>query len=573
MAGIKEKEERFNMGGNVMEFYPGRYRKEIDTAIEKAVNNNVIERLWEHDFTLWKEKPDEITNRLGWLTIAERMKERIPSLSEFADEIRAKGYTQVLLLGMGGSSLAPEVFKRTFGAAPGYLDCAVLDSTDPEAVLEWDDKLDYNKTVFIVSTKSGGTVETLSFFKYFYNRTLEKAGKGNAGEHFIAVTDPGSKLVRLAENYNFLKIFLNDPDIGGRYSALSYFGLVPASLMGIKLDELIDRALISASDAKPCVCPKKTGPKDMDNNAARLGIMMGELARLGPDRITFILSEGIAGFGDWAEQLIAESTGKEGRGILPVVGEEPGEPSLYGPGRFFVYLRLKDDEAKTKHNDSKVAELQDKGFPVVRIKLNDVYDLGGQFFLWEFATALAGHVLGINPFDQPDVESAKVKAREMVALYKKQGSLGEDASSVSDFDEVGKYLKDLGEKNYVALQAYVKPSPSAKEALSALRLKIRNKYGLTVTAGFGPRFLHSTGQLHKGDSGKGFFIQMTSENPKDVPIPDTAGSESSGITFGILKLAQALGDKKALEDKGRKVVRLNLGTDAVDGIVKLMENL
>ena len=566
LKSVEGKRRRMNAGDKDLEIFAGKYGKVISTAVEKAVNERVVARLWGYDYTVWKNKPAEITNRLGWLTIADAMYDQIPRLKEFAEMVKRDGFTRGVLLGMGGSSLAPEVFRKTFGVKAGYLDISVLDSTDPEAILALDESLNYRKTLFIVSTKSGGTVETLSFFKYFYNRTLKELGKGEAGRHFVAITDPGSKLVKLAEDYNFLKVFLNDPNIGGRYSALSYFGLVPASLMGINLELLLDRALKAKANAEPCNCPEEG-----DNNAARLGIVMGKLAGLGLDKATFVLSNEIESFGDWVEQLIAESTGKEGKGILPVVGEETGVPSEYGNDRQFVYLRLKS--ANTLINDSKISKLKSSGFPVLQLNLDDIYDLGAQFFLWEFATAMAGHILGINPFDQPDVESAKVRAREMVALYMKEGSLGEDTALPPESKGLNEFLKGFGEANYIAVHAYVKPSEEAKNALSMLRNKLRSRYHTAVTLGYGPRFLHSTGQLHKGDAGKGFFIQLTSENTKDVQIPDKAGSDVSGITFGVLKQAQALGDKKALEDKGRKVIHVNLGTDVPGSISRLSENL
>ncbi len=575
LKSVEEKRKRLKKGDRRMKISAGKYEREIEEAVERIVEKKVVSRLWEYDYTLWKDSPEEITNRLGWLTIADSMKEQVPRLEDFADRVRESGYRRAVLLGMGGSSLAPEVFRRTFGVREGYLDLSVLDSTDPEAVLSVDEGLDYGKTLFIVSTKSGGTVETLSFFKYFYNRTIEEVekkggGREEAGRHFIAITDPGSKLEKLAKELGFLKVFLNDPNIGGRYSALSYFGLVPAALLGIDLDQLLERALEARSNTEPCNCPR-----DGDNNAAKLGAVMGELARHGADKITFITSREVAAFGDWVEQLIAESTGKEGKGILPVVGEQPAEASMYGKDRLFVYLRLDGGAWKESMsiNDSVVSELEENGFPVVHLNLGDLYDLGSQFFLWEFATAVAGHVLGINPFDQPDVESAKVRAREMVAQYIQRGSLGEDTARPPEARVLREFLGEIGQGNYIAIHAYVKPSDETRSALSELRAKLRERYRVAVTVGFGPRFLHSTGQLHKGDSGNGFFVQLVSENRQDLAIPDSPGSKESGITFGILKKAQSLGDKKALEDKGRRVVQFNLGFDVQKAIERLTENL
>jgi transaldolase/glucose-6-phosphate isomerase len=412
MASIAEKRDRLLAEWELQSVSLGSYQGAVDAALDEMVENSIIARIWAHDHTVWKPEPAEITNRLGWLHIAEAMSEDVPRLEAFVADVRAAGYTHALLLGMGGSSLAPEVFRKTFGVAPGHLDLSVLDSTDPGAVLAHEQRLDLTRTLFVVSTKSGGTVETLSFFKYFYNRVAEAVGADGAGEHFIAITDPGSKLADLAERYNFRAAFLNDTNIGGRYSALSYFGLVPAALVGVDVPRLLDDAMSMACAAESCVAAR-------DNPAAVLGATLGELARAGRDKVTFITSSEIASFGDWVEQLIAESTGKEGKGILPVVGEPVGSPDVYGDDRVFVYLRLEEDGT----NDSAVQALEDAGHPVVRLRLRDLYDLGGQFFLWEMATAVASHRLAINPFDQPNVEAAKVLGRRMVAEYTDTGAL------------------------------------------------------------------------------------------------------------------------------------------------------
>ncbi len=546
------------------------YQTQVDAALAELRDQNILSRIWAHDHTVWKPEPTEITNRLGWLHSPEVMMENIPEISAFVDSVRTEGLTHALLLGMGGSSLAPEVFRFTFGVKKGYLDLMVLDSTDPGAVLAHERRLDLVKTLFIVSTKSGGTVETFSFFKYFYNRVAVKVGKEKAGRHFAAITDPSSGLADTARDYNFRKTFLNDPNIGGRYSALSYFGLVPAALIGMDLKKLLERAQRLASDTSS------------DNTGVRLGAIMGELAVAGRDKVTLVASPGIANFGAWVEQLIAESTGKEGRGILPVDGEELGAPKVYANDRLFAYLRLEGDAT----HDRKIEALKKAGHPVVQHNLRDRYDLGGEFFRWEMATAIAGRRLKVNPFDQPNVESAKVLARNMVA-YQKAGKLPELKSTLSTdgitvytdtlaatlTDAMNNFLKQAQPgRSYAAIQAYVTPTPETDSVLNLLRLRIRD-LKLATTVGYGPRFLHSTGQLHKGDAGHGLFIQLTSDAEEDVPIPDKAGQSGSSITFGVLKLAQSLGDRQALLDAGRHVIRFHLGKDVLGGIKHLQETI
>ncbi|HDP99714.1 MAG TPA: glucose-6-phosphate isomerase [bacterium] len=482
-----------------------------------------------------------------------------------------------MLLGMGGSSLAPEVFRLTFGVKEGYLDLQVLDSTMPGAVLNISRNIDPAKTLFIVSTKSGGTVETISFMKYFYNLTIKKVGEKNIGSHFIAITDPSSGLEAMAKELKFRKIFLNDPNIGGRYSALSYFGLVPAGLIGVDLKKLLDRAQTMVCNSEGCNCPVHG-----DNTAAQLGAVMGELAYQGRDKLTLIMSPKIAPFGAWTEQLIAESTGKEDRGILPVDGESLLEPAVYGNDRLFVEMKFDQDPTY----DEKVAALKNAGHPVVTLHLNDEYDLGGEFFRWEMATAIAGYFLKINPFDQPNVEAAKNLAREMVAAYQEQGKLPEqEPSFISDniavfSDKKAKNLKVAFHENlekvreaqkeksrtYVAIQAFVQPTSETTAALQELRTQIQRRYQLATTVGYGPRFLHSTGQLHKGDGGNGLFIQITADFSQDAPIPDSAGEAKSAMSFGVLALAQALGDRQALIEAGRRVIRFHLGQDIISGM-------
>lgn len=559
-------------------FSLGAYQDAVDTVLAEIRGQRVIERIWDHDHTIWKPEATEISNRLGWLHIAEAMGDEVQRLLEFAAGVRADGYTHALLLGMGGSSLAPEVFRTTFGVQEGYLDLAVLDSTDPAAVAALAERLDPQQTLFIVSTKSGTTVETLSFFKFFYNWVKDAIGAQQAGDHFIAITDPGSPLVDFAERHHFREIFLNDPNIGGRYAALSHVGLVPAALIGMDIKLLLNRA-IAMTDS----CKISKPPQGDTNTAVRLGAVLGALAKAGRDKVTLVASTEIASFGDWLEQLVAESTGKEGKGILPVVGEAVGSPDQYGADRLFVHLFLEGDTT----NDAAVGALEKAGHPIVRLLLHDPYDLGGQCFLWEMAVAMACHILRVNPFNQPNVEAAKIRARQAVDEYTTRGILPVETPILTDGAiavyggvkgenpgaALTAFLKQGEGGAYVAIQAYMRSTPEIEAALQGLRTKVRDRFRLATTLGYGPRFLHSTGQLHKGDGGRGLFIQLTVDDPKDIPIPDEGGSPESSLTFGVLKTAQAHGDQQALFDAGRRVIRFHLGRDVVKGLKTLSDAL
>ena len=560
MESVANKRRKLLASRLTMTAKLGAYEPAVDRALNDMRDLNIINRIWDHDHTVWKPDPTEITNRLGWLRIAEVMNTKLDSLAELVSAVSSAGYSQAVLLGMGGSSLAPEVFRKTFGVSENHLDLIVLDSTDPGAVLATERRLNLSKTLFIVATKSGGTAETLSFFKYFYNRVAQKLGQENAGQHFVAITDPGSKLVDIAEKYSFRATFLNDPNIGGRYAALSYFGLLPAALVGVDVQRLLDRALSAA-----CNAGCENGAPLEGNIAALLGATMGELAQVGRDKITLITSPQLASFGDWVEQLIAESTGKDGKGILPVVGESVGGPGVYGSDRLFVYLRLDGDGTF----DAQAKALEDAGFPVLQLPLGDLYDLGAQFFIWEMATAVAGYRLGIQPFDQPNVETAKIQARKMIAAYQESGALPFTATEEATASNLNNFLGQAQSGDYIVIQAYVEPSSATDSALQTLRVQLRDQTKMAVTLGYGPRFLHSTGQLHKGDAGNGLFLQITADMPEDVPIPDEAGRPESSITFGVLKTAQALGDGAALRQEKRRVIHFHLGPDIATEIQTL----
>lgn len=551
----------------------GIIENQFHSALQKLNDEKIVERIWNKDYTVWNNDPTEISNRLGWLDCTTNTRKSFDEIHSFVKEIQNEGIINVLLLGMGGSSLAPEVFSFVFGNN-NEIKLSVLDSTQPEAVIAKTKNLEPEKTLYVVSTKSGGTVETISFMKYFYNFVLNQLGKENVSEHFIAITDPGSGLEQMAKALNFRKIFLNDPNIGGRFSALSLFGIVPAALVGVDIEKLFIRA------DNEVLLSKKSGYEIERNNAALFGALLGVLAENGKDKLTLLTSESIRSFGGWIEQLIAESTGKSGKGILPVDLEEIQDPEFYSDDRAFVYIKLKSDN---KYQD-KVQKLIDAGFVIVEFELEDIYDLGKQFFLWEFATAVCGWYLSIQPFDQPNVEQAKVIARKILTDYQKSGKLKlpEPAFTSSNvkiysgqrIENIEQALKSflnncVSGKNYVAIHAYLNPTEENFKLLQKLRIEILKKYKVATTLGFGPRFLHSTGQLHKGDSGNGLFIQIIDNPSNDVAIPDEALTGNSSITFGVLIKAQAFGDRQALLDNKRNVITF----ESNDILQSFIENL
>ncbi len=565
---------------------PKHMGEAVRKTLQRMETEQIVHRIWQHDYTVWKEEPEEIANRLNWLHAPEMMGHGLAEIGEVVGAVRQDGLEQALLLGMGGSSLAPEVFSRTLGVRPGYLNLEILDSTHPATVREKEHQFPPEKTLYIVSTKSGGTVETLSFMKYFYRRAVHRLGREEASRRFVAITDPGSGLEQLARELNFRHIFLNDPEVGGRFSALTYFGLVPAMFMGINVDWLLDRAQQMRMEAMVL-----SGLAEGQNAPAYLGAILGALAQSGRDKLTLIISPGLAAFGAWLEQLIAESTGKEGRGILPVDGEPLFQPEHYREDRLFVYLRLEGGSGF----DGAVNALAQAGHPVVQIDLRDTHDLGGEMFRWEFATAVAGWCLGINPFDQPNVEAAKAQARQALEAYRSSGALpepppvlekdgltviGEGIASDSpeaalrEFLESGTAEADRETPSpYLSIQAYLPSSPEVDQALQELRHTLLTQTRLATTVGYGPRFLHSTGQLHKGDAGKGLFIQITDDPVEDLPIPDTPEEDAAAVRFGTLIRAQALGDYRALVQAGRRVIRLHFREDAAGGIRRLAKAL
>ncbi|HZR30593.1 MAG TPA: bifunctional transaldolase/phosoglucose isomerase [Terriglobales bacterium] len=529
------------------------------TAWEK---DNFNRRLWDKDYKLWSATPvPELTDRMGWLTLPDSMQQHVKDLESFSQEIKSAGYRYIVLLGMGGSSLAPEVYQRTFGNATGYPELVVLDSTHPEAVRAVEKRIDLQHTLFLVSSKSGTTTEMLSFFYYFWKQVSAKDRA--AGKNFVAITDPGTPLEKLARERGFRRVFPGSPEVGGRYAALSLFGLVPAALIGVNVKRLLDEARKMSEASVSCLSPRQCP-------GLTLGAALGELALAKRDKVTFLASRSLAAFPVWVEQLIAESTGKHGKGIVPVADEPLADPSVYGEDRFFVLLHVPGEDQDLER---RAAALETAGHPIVRILLQDKYELGQEFFRWEIAVAAAGSVLGINPFDQPDVQLAKELAKKaMEALSAKKTSSADSAeaapTAASDAQELSRallgWLASARPNDYVSLQAYLRPSAETDAALTQLRTIIRSKSRLATTAGYGPRFLHSTGQLHKGGPNTGLFLQLVDEPSDDLAVPET------NYTFGQLIRAQALGDFQALKQRGRRVLRIQLEDKVKSGLENLV---
>lgn len=523
----------------------GHHEADVEAALERLDDKGANKRIWQKDHTLWGKDPTEIANRLGWLTVTDQMLEQVPALEAFAREVKDAGYQDVVLLGMGGSSLGPEVLRRAFERREGYPRLHVLDSTVPDWIKSVTHAIDPKRTLFIVSSKSGTTIEPLSFYKYF--RKLV-----DSGDHFVAITDPGTPLERMAAEHGFRRTFLNPPTLGGRYSVLSYFGLVPAALAGVDLIKLLDRADQMREGCASVIATDQ-------NPGAWLGAVIGSLARRGRDKLTLVTSPGLESFGLWVEQLLAESTGKKGKGIVPVAGEPLSEPSNYGRDRLFVYLRL---DGESQHDEA-VQRLQDAGHPVVRLDLRDKYDLGGEFFRWEYATAVAGALLEINPFDQPDVQLAKDQTDRLLAEYQQTGRFPSSESS-GDLEE---FLRQAHQGDYLAIMAYLPQTPEVEEAMAELRRHVVEEHRIATTFGYGPRFLHSTGQLYKGGPKSALFLQIVAQRTEDLEIP------GEPYTFGVLADAQALGDLQALQERGRRVAHVRLGVDYASGLRRLVESL
>ncbi len=553
----------------------GSLQAATHAAVDRLEGLGFARRLWDRDATLWKQDPGHqkiIRNALGWLDEAGAMLKQLDGLQGFTRDVKNAGYADQVLLGMGGSSLCPDVCRATFGTAPGFLQLHVLDSTVPASVAAVEAAIDLARTLFVVSSKSGGTTETMSFFQYFYERVRSIKGD-QAGENFLAITDPGTSLEKLAKEKSFRRIFPGQPDIGGRYSALSNFGMIPAALAGVHIQGLLERASRMAQACGAGVAAK-------ENPGLVLGAALGEAGLKGRDKITFVISPAIAAFADWVEQLIAESTGKEGKGLVPVAGEALRDPAGYGQDRLFVQIKLASDADESTEGALKALEAA--GHPVIRITLRDILDLGAEFFRWEVATATTGALLGIDPFDQPNVQESKDNTKSLLAEYRAKGKFPEgkpllDSDGLEIYGDpailggapsavgamLGAFLSQARPGDYVALMAYLQPTPEHTVALQSLRLSLRDATRLATTLGYGPRFLHSTGQLHKGGANNGLFIQITADDTLDLPVP------GEPYTFAVLKHAQALGDLRSLVSKQRRVLRLHLGNDADAQLARL----
>jgi len=548
--------------------------KELQAAVSDSLDdwkkNNKVARLWQKDASLWTNTDE--SKWLGWLTITEQQLANLATLQQFATEVKKAKFKHVLLLGMGGSSLCPEVLRMTFGKIAGFPELHVLDSTDPVQIKATERKLDLKKTLCIVSSKSGSTLEPNIFKQYFFERVKKAVGEKVVGSRFIAVTDPGSKMQQVAENDKFWKIFAGDPSIGGRYSALSNFGMVPAAAMGMDLAKFLK---ITQEMVRAC------GPSSVANTnpGVVLGTILGVAANHGRDKITIVASPGIFDLGAWLEQLIAESTGKIGKGIIPVDREKLAKPAAYGNDRVFAYLRLANKPNSAQ--DVAVAAIEKAGHPVIRITLPNIYTLGQEFFRWEIATAVAGSIIGINAFNQPDVEASKIETKKLTSQYESTGSLpaespffvSKDAKLFADekntvdlaggktlADVLKTHLSRIRTGNYFAVLGYIPMNAESEKALQAIRHSVRDAKKVATCLGFGPRFLHSTGQAYKGGPNSGVFLQITCDDATDLAVP------GQKYTFGIVKAAQARGDFAVLAERGRRALRVHLGKNLKSGL-------
>jgi transaldolase/glucose-6-phosphate isomerase len=575
MRSLAAKREKLLELTNRQTVVPAASRGELSNTLVSLDQKQFSRRLFSKDPLLWSRDSSArsaIQARLGWLDSIEKFQEKAGEIADFAEEAKREGFTHVVLLGMGGSSLCPEVARKTYGVAPGCPDLIVLDNTDPAAVAEVESSIDMTRTLFLVASKSGTTTETIDFYRYFHARVREKRGDG-AGRQFVAITDPGTPLVKEAQDRGFRRVFENPCDLGGRYSALSYFGLVPMGLIGVDIRRMLELARQLAIGCGPAVTAQS-------NPAVTLGSMLAVNQHQGRDKVTFVLSSAIHAFGVWVEQLIAESTGKMGKGLVPIEGEPLGTPDVYGADRVFVHLSSADGEGL--RNERRVSALERAGHPVIRVELRDKLGLGAEFFRWEFATATAGAVMGVNPFDEPNVAESKRNTRDLLDEWQQRGSFSEGEPLMKDgelalycrpalcagFD--GKrgsireflqaYLENAGPGQYVAILSYFLRTEPRHRALQAIRQAIRDRRRVATTLGYGPRYLHSTGQLHKGGANNGLLILLTANSRKDLPIP----GEKYG--FAALQRAQALGDWRSLNDKERRVVRIHLGKRVESGL-------
>lgn len=547
----------------------------IASSIDKLAQAEVGRRLWQKDASLWSEDPQvqaDIRNRLGWLNVvADMRRSGLGEINALAEAVRAEGYTDAVVLGMGGSSLCPDVCRATFGTAPGWLRLHVLDSTHPRAVQAVAEAVDVERTLFIVSSKSGTTGESNAFFDYFWDRVTQ-AGVASPGANFIAITDPGTPLADQAVARGFRHVFRNPADIGGRYSALSYFGLVPLALIGMDADDFLARAAEMAQRCGPEVAAE-------DNPGLVLGAQLATFARQGRDKLTLVCAPEIATLGWWLEQLVAESLGKQGIGVVPIEGEQLGAPETYGNDRVFVHIALANDNEDALAKQLRA--LGEAGHPVIRLELADPLDVGQDFFRWEAATAVAGHLMGVNPFDEPNVQESKDNTAALLQTYQAEGALPDETPAVvagalslygdcreqTVAEALRAFLGKVEPGDYLALMAYLPQDDAVACRLDAIRHAIRAATGAGTTVGYGPRFLHSTGQLHKGGPKTAMCLQLTADIDADVPIP------GAPYSFGTFIRAQALGDMRALQRHGRRVLRVHLGPECESGLAALQQAL
>ncbi len=583
LSAIEKKREA--LLGNKLNRHSYKLPDKLDAAVKASLEdwrvNGKVRRLWSQDKTLWTN--DDENRWLGWLGITEDQLAHIEHLKNIAEEVKSEGFSDALLLGMGGSSLCPEVMRMTFGRIGGFPELHVLDSTDPSQIRTFENKVDLAKTLFIVSSKSGGTLEPNIFKQYFFERVRKTIGADKAGSRFVAITDPGSKMQQIAQAEGFRHIFFGVPSIGGRYSALSNFGMVPSAMMGVDVERFLDRAEEMVHSCSSCVPPE-------DNPGVVLGTIMGVLANNGRDKVTIVTSSGIWDLGAWLEQLLAESTGKLGKGLIPVDQERLGPPDVYGNDRLFAYLRL--ETAPDSSQDAAVAALEKAGHPVVRISVYDIYDLGQEMFRWEIGTAVAGSIIGINAFNQPDVEASKVATRNLTSEYEKTGSLPQETpiledkviklftddknadvltKSVGNDKTIRSYIKAhlnrIKAGDYFCISAYIEMNDTHQEQLQAMRHAVRDAKKVATCLGYGPRFLHSTGQAYKGGPNTGVFLQITCDDASDLSVP------GQKYTFGVVKAAQARGDFQVLAERNRRVLRVHLDKDVKAGLLALRETV
>lgn len=562
LSTLEEKRQAIIQGQKATRTYTlGEYQEKVKNRLKIWRDIGFNRRLWSKDPTLWVEKSvPEITDRLGWLTMPEMMHDQVEDLFSFAEEIKSEGIRNVVLLGMGGSSLAPDVFQNIFGNKNGYPQLIVLDSTHPSTIKSVEDKIDLSKTLFLVSSKSGTTIETLSLFKYFWKK-IQPINK-NSGQHFVAITDYGTPLMKLAEERGFRRIFTAPSDIGGRYSALTVFGLVPAALIGLDIRQILDQAWMMSESCAFCMLPDETP-------GLELGATLGELTEAGRDKVTFLTSPSITRFPIWLEQLIAESTGKDGKGIIPVTNEPAIETEFYEKDRLFVFLFIEKDD--NQELEKLYQDISDAGHPIVRINMTEKMNLGQEIFRWEKAIAAAGAILGIHPFNQPNVELAKQLARQEMEKSKDNKQSKEDIEtySIENPEKLRETFKKwVGQAqvgDYVTIQAYLQYDQEIIETLQKIRLELTKRFKLATTSGFGPRFLHSTGQLHKGGPNTCLILQLVDEPAEQLEIPETE------YNFNSLIQAQALGDYNALKQLNRRVLRINLKNDPIKGLSHILE--